>query len=142
MGDFCGVCSLPQVAHCTANGHNIDCWLLCENFIYRCCSPLTHAARDLAMPDLEKLTEQVFSEIAALVTAQDVQVSADTPLLGDGSVLDSMKLVELCITLEDIAADLDFDFDWTSEAAMSRSRGMFRTAGALASEFLAQMQPQ
>jgi acyl carrier protein len=97
------------------------------------------SAREFSMPDKQALTQQVFDEIAALVTTQSIEVTAQTPLLGDGSVLDSMKLVELCITLEDLAADLDFDFDWTSEAAMSRSRGMFRTAGALADEFLAQV---
>jgi acyl carrier protein len=94
------------------------------------------------MSDKEALIQQVFSEISALVTTESIEITAQTPLLGDGSVLDSMKLVELCINLEDLAADMDFDFDWTSEAAMSRSRGMFRTAGALADEFVAQMQPQ
>jgi hypothetical protein len=50
-----------------------------------------------------------------------------------------LTLVELCLSLEDIAAELGFDFDWTSESAMSKSRSMFRTAGALANEFLSQM---
>ena len=36
-----------------------------------------------------------------------------------------MKLVELCLALEDKAVDLGFEFDWTSEAAMSRSRSLF-----------------
>jgi hypothetical protein len=50
-----------------------------------------------------------------------------------------MKLVELCILLEDMAAELGFEFDWTSDAAMSRSRSMFQTAGSLADEFIEQM---
>ena len=62
------------------------------------------------------------------------------PLIGWESVLDSMKLVELCLALEDKAADIGFEFDWTSDAAMSRSRSMFRTAGSLASEFINQME--
>ena len=68
-----------------------------------------------------------------------IQVTDDTPLIGDGSVLDSMKLVELCLTLEDFAEEKGFEFDWTSAQAMSRSRSMFRTAGSLASEFTNQM---
>jgi hypothetical protein len=51
-----------------------------------------------------------------------------------------MKLVELCLELEDKAGDLDFEFDWTSEAAMSRSRSLFRTVASLAEEFHAQSQ--
>lgn len=49
-----------------------------------------------------------------------------------------MKLVELCLSLEDIAEDLGFEFDWTSEKAMSTSRSMFKDAGSLAKEFLRQ----
>ena len=49
-----------------------------------------------------------------------------------------MKLVELCLVLEDKAGDLGFEFDWTSEAAMSRSRSLFRTVTSLADEFLSQ----
>jgi hypothetical protein len=44
------------------------------------------------------------------------------------------------LALEDKASDLGFEFDWTSDAAMSKSRSMFRTAGALAAEFLSQME--
>ena len=62
------------------------------------------------------------------------------PLISGESVLDSMNLVELCIALEDKAAEIGFEFDWTSDAAMSRARSMFRTAGSLASEFICQME--
>jgi hypothetical protein len=51
-----------------------------------------------------------------------------------------MKLVELCLALEDKAAEIGFEFDWTSDAAMSRSRSMFRTADSLAAEFVNQME--
>ncbi len=62
-------------------------------------------------------------------------LTADTPLIGGNSVLDSMKLVELCLYLEDQASDMGFEFDWTSETAMSKSRSIFRTIGSLADEF-------
>jgi acyl carrier protein len=82
--------------------------------------------------------QPVFDAIQALLEAPAPVVDASTPLIGDGRVLDSMKLVELCLALEDLASDQGFEFDWTSETAMSRSRSMFRTAGALADAFLAQ----
>ena len=82
--------------------------------------------------------QRILDAIAGLVEDKTLTISEDTALIGDGSVLDSMKLVELCLALEDMAGEQGFDFDWTSETAMSRSRSMFRTAGSLASEFIAQ----
>ena len=91
------------------------------------------------MPE-EKITDaQIFELIKTLISEEEVTVAADTPLIGDSSLLDSMKLVELCLALEDRAAELGFEFDWTSEEAMSRSRSMFRTAGSLSDEFFSQM---
>jgi acyl carrier protein len=80
----------------------------------------------------------IFRAIASLAEDKALVVSEDTALIGDGSFLDSMKLVELCLLLEDEAAKQGFQFDWTSDSAMSRSRSMFRTAGSLADAFLAQ----
>ena len=88
---------------------------------------------------MSDIKQKIFSEIKDLVDDAAFEIADDTPLLGNGSVLDSMKVVTLCIALEDLAADHGFDFDWTSDAAMSRSRSMFRSAGALVDEFLAQM---
>lgn len=70
--------------------------------------------------------------------ANNTQLSEDSELIGDGSVMDSMKLVELCLALEDNATDVGFEFDWTSESAMSRARSMFRTIGSLATEYATQ----
>jgi acyl carrier protein len=83
---------------------------------------------------------EVYDSIKALLEDKSQVIADDTPLLGGESLLDSMKLVELCLALEDKAADLGFDFDWTSDSAMSKSRGMFRTAGSLATEFINQME--
>ena len=81
----------------------------------------------------------VFQIILDGIEDKTIQVTDNTTLIGDGSVLDSMKLVELCLTLEDFAEEKGFGFDWTSDKAMSRSRSMLRTAGSLASEFTNQM---
>ena len=64
-----------------------------------------------------------------------VEVSEDMQLIGGESLLDSMKLVEVCLALEDLADEHELEFDWTSEATMSKSCSMFRTVAALAEEF-------
>ncbi len=74
------------------------------------------------------------------ITDGEVNPTDDMNLIGKEASLDSMKLVELCLALEDKAGDLDFEFDWTSEAAMSRSQSLFRTVNSLAEEFHAQSQ--
>jgi len=91
------------------------------------------------MADDVKVKDQVFKALASLLEDQSIKVSDETPLIGDNGALNSMKLLELCLSLEDLAAQLGFEFDWTSESAMSKSRSMFRTAGTLANEFLSQM---
>lgn len=90
------------------------------------------------MSDNVDIRRKIFNAIAALLENSS-PVSEDTPLIGDSRALNSMKLLELCLALEDVATDLGFAFDWTSETAMSKSRSMFRTAGALATEFVSQM---
>ncbi len=91
------------------------------------------------MPDRKKVKLDVFAKIMEISGDKELAVTEDMPLIGDGKALDSMKLVELCLALEDMALEMGFEFDWTSESAMSRSRSMFRTAGALADEFIGQM---
>ena len=88
----------------------------------------------------KNIKTEVFNAINALLNEKSLVVVDETPLIGGQSLLDSMKLVELCLALEDKAAELGFDFDWTSDAAMSKSRSMFRTAGSLATEFINQME--
>ena len=92
------------------------------------------------MSSVESVKSEVFSQIAQLLENKSLTVTDDMPLIGGEGVLDSMKLVELCLALEDKAAEIGFEFDWTSDAAMSRSRSMFRTADSLASEFVSQME--
>ena len=66
------------------------------------------------------------------------EITEEMQLIGGQSPLDSMKLIEVCLALEDLADEHGFEFDWTSEAAMSKSRGMFRSVTALAEEFASQ----
>lgn len=91
------------------------------------------------MPNSVEIKEKIFHAITSLFEDKTINVHEGLPLIGGESLLDSMKLVELCLLLEDMAVDLEFEFDWTSDSAMSKSRSMFRTAGSLATEFLSQM---
>lgn len=92
------------------------------------------------MSSTNSIKSEVFSHISLLLENKSLSVADDMPLIGSESVLDSMKLVELCLALEDRATEIGFEFDWTSDAAMSRSRSMFRTAGSLVAEFINQME--
>lgn len=92
------------------------------------------------MSSREEIRSMIHALISQLFDDKSLAVTDDTPLIGGESVLDSMRLVELCLMLEDRASELGFEFDWTSEAAMSRSRSMFRNAGSLANEFCNQME--
>ena len=97
--------------------------------------------QDSTIVDPKSLVSDVFTAIGSLLDDDSIVVDAQLPLIGGATVLNSMKLVELCLLLEDKAAELGFEFDWTSDAAMSRSRSMFRTAGTLAVEFERQSRP-
>jgi len=92
------------------------------------------------MQSTDSVKKEVFNQITQLLEGELLTVTDAMPLIGGESVLDSMKLVELCLALEDKASEMGFEFDWTSDAAMSRSRSMFRTAGSLATEFIIQME--
>jgi len=83
---------------------------------------------------IEQAKEIVISAIKDALE-ENVEVKEDMQLIGGDSSLDSMKLVEVCLALEDLANEHGFEFDWTSEAAMSKSRSMFRNVAALAEEF-------
>jgi len=94
------------------------------------------------MYKIENIKTEIFDVIKSLLDNKNLAITDDTPLIGSDSLLDSMKLVELCIALEEKASVIGFDFDWTSDVAMSKTRSMFRTAGSIAAEFVRQMELQ
>jgi acyl carrier protein len=75
--------------------------------------------------NIEQAKEIVISAINDALEGK-VKITEEMQLIGGESLLDSMKLVEVCLALEDLADKHGFEFDWTSEAAMSKSRSMFR----------------
>lgn len=92
------------------------------------------------MQESKDIKSSILEAINTLLNSEVHKVTNESPLIGGDSCLDSMKLVELCLLLEDMALELGFEFDWTSDAAMSTSRSMFRTAGSLTEEFVRQME--
>ena len=84
--------------------------------------------------NIDKAKEIVISVISDTLDSK-VNVTENTYLIGSNSLLDSMKLVEVCIKLEDLAEEYGFEFNWTSDSAMSKSRSIFRSVKALAEEF-------
>lgn len=83
---------------------------------------------------IEQAKKIVISAINDVLEVK-AEISEDMPMIGGGSLIDSMKIIEVCLALEDLADDYGFEFDWTSGAAMSKSRSMFRSVSALAEEF-------
>ena len=90
---------------------------------------------------IDQAKETVISVIIGTLENK-TKVTNDMQLIGGDSLLDSMKLVEVCIKLEDLADKHGFEFDWTSEAAMSKSRSMFRSVATLAEELARQSKSQ
>lgn len=87
-----------------------------------------------------KLAEakEIVTNVVSQALEGKVEISEEMQLIGGKSLLDSMKLVEVCLSLEDLADEHGFEFDWTSEVAMSKSRSMFRSVAALSEEFATQ----
>lgn len=79
--------------------------------------------------------EKILEIIEMLQLDKSHVLTQDTQLIGSERILDSLLLVELCLKLEDLASDLEFNFDWTSTEAMSRSASMFRDIKSLVAEF-------
>ena len=87
------------------------------------------------MEENSKIKLQIFEEISNVINDKSFKIMDDTPIV-QTEAIDSMKLVEICIALEDKAEKMGFEFDWTSENTMSRSRSIFKSAGSLADEFI------
>ena len=73
---------------------------------------------------------------------QKIEINENTPIIGNDSPIDSMGLIQLCLNLEDKAEALNFEFDWTTEHAMSKSKSMFRSIKSLSEEFCLQYNDQ
>jgi acyl carrier protein len=98
--------------------------------------------KDWTIKDVINYIKETIREILMQDDGKDLKITNNMSLIGSNSLLDSMKLVELCITLEDKASEIGFEFDWTSETTMSKSRSMLRSINTLAEEFVNQFKTQ
>ena len=87
--------------------------------------------------NIEK-SKSIVRESIVKISEGEVVPTDEMNLIGKGAGLDSLKLVELCLTLEDKAQEIGFEFDWTSDSAMSNSRSMFASIESLSETFLEQ----
>ena len=89
--------------------------------------------------DINEATEVVVNSIKLIIKEDsinnNIELNSKTKLISEESILDSMGIVEVCVALEDFADEHGFEFDWTSETAMSKSKSMFRTVESLSKEF-------
>lgn len=88
------------------------------------------------------MNDIVIRELRPLLRDQTIFIDANTNLIGSDGVIDSLGLVELCLRIEDAALAEGFEFDWTSERAMSRNTSIFRTVGSLSEELARQKSEQ
>ena len=86
------------------------------------------------MVNIEQAKELVIAVVSSVIK-HEAEILESMQLIGGESILDSMQLVEICLALEDVAEEYGFQFDWTSDATMSKSRSMFRSVATLAQEF-------
>ena len=90
------------------------------------------------MKSEEEIRKQIINKVLSKIKSSKDQVTETTALIGDGSEMDSMKLIELCLDLEDMATKLNFEFDWTSKKAMSKLGSVFMNVETISTEFIKQ----
>ena len=82
-------------------------------------------------------TEEIIDILKEIIESQEEKnnLNSSTLLVGPESSLDSMAIVQLFLALEEKASELGFDFDWTSEKAMSSMNSIFKSPITLSEEF-------
>lgn len=86
----------------------------------------------------KKEANEIVTKVISDILGGKNKFNKETKLIGGEALIDSMKLVELCVALEDMAEKKGFEFNWSSPEVMSKSRSIFRNVGALIDEFYRQ----
>ena len=89
---------------------------------------------------VQMTASEVVKMLTDIIDDPNFSIDEKSPLVGSSSYVDSMTLVQLCIKLEEESIKLDFNFDWTSEKAMSAMNSIFRNCRSIAEEFNSQHQ--
>lgn len=83
--------------------------------------------------DQSEVTQRVQQVVAEVGKLNPDEVEESTRLIGPGSPVRSVAIVEIMLSLEEFAEEeLGAEFDWTSDSAMSQNRSVFRSVQALA----------
>lgn len=82
---------------------------------------------------------KILKEISEMNENTLTQINEDSIILNGDNNLDSMAIVQLCIALEEKSNSFGFDFDWTSEKAMSSMNSIFKTPKSISDEFNKQL---
>lgn len=80
------------------------------------------------------MNEKELINLICEVVDKEIDIKSNSSLLG-GELIDSMTLVQICLRLEEEADKQNFDFDWTSEKAMSNMNSIFKSVDTLCEEF-------
>ena len=80
------------------------------------------------------MNEKELINLICEVVDKQIDINSNSSLLG-GELIDSMTLVQICLRLEEEADKQNFDFDWTSEKAMSNMNSIFKSVDTLCKEF-------
>lgn len=76
---------------------------------------------------------ELINIIVSLIGENEMLIDENTNLISSG--IDSMNLVQICLALEEKSNDEGFDFDWTSEKAMSSMNSILKTPRSLTEEY-------
>ena len=88
--------------------------------------------------DSQDLKNSYLEVLSTVLGSSKGALTLESMLMGGESPVDSFSLVEICVQLEDLAVEAGFEFDWTSDSAMSHSRSVFHSVESLQTEFLRQ----
>jgi len=88
---------------------------------------------------IRMITTQELIQIIKDMIEDDIDLVPDSSLVGGGSIIDSMGLVQICLALEERSQSDGFSFDWTSEKAMSSLNSIFKSPETLAQEYNRQL---
>lgn len=89
--------------------------------------------------EILKIVVESFEDFAETESIS-IEVNESTPLMGSGSVIDSLGLVTLLVDVEGRLADEDVEISIISEKAMSQKNSPFVSVGTLADYISEQVQ--
>ena len=97
--------------------------------------------KKITLIEIQKKVDQEINKILKIDNSKKKQKNLKfkkKPLIGNASLLKSIELVTLCVSLEDYSESFNFQFDWTSDSAMSRTTSFLKDNQTLAKEFYQQ----